>query len=155
MKKYFSIIIFFLIIPFILADAVPGKTYENLNNEMQNLSESVKTIETESKIKNMSKTIERNKHKLNLETQDYLKKARKERKKFIIKLKMTKNHDSVEDKIENFNILEVNEFVDNGNNFGVGESACKEGINPAMKLTSSDNRPGSESGKNLDVRLQK
>ena len=46
----------------------------------------------------------------------------------------------------------VNEFVDNGNNFGVGYTACKSGINPALRLTNSDIRPGSESGKpNLAV----
>jgi hypothetical protein len=46
----------------------------------------------------------------------------------------------------------VNEFTDTGSNFGVGKTACKSGINPALRLMSSDNRPGSESGKpNLAV----
>lgn len=46
----------------------------------------------------------------------------------------------------------VNEFIDNGNNFGVGGKACAAGINPALKLTGSDSRPGSESGKpNISV----
>ena len=41
----------------------------------------------------------------------------------------------------------VNEFIDNGSNFGVGGTACKSGISPALKLTNDNNRPGSESGK--------
>ncbi len=41
----------------------------------------------------------------------------------------------------------INEFEDTGSNFGVGGSACKPGIDPALKLTNSDARPGSESGK--------
>ena len=41
----------------------------------------------------------------------------------------------------------VNEFIDNGSNFGVGGVACTNGINPALRLTASVNRPGSESGK--------
>src|SRR3989338_6930553 len=42
--------------------------------------------------------------------------------------------------------VKVNEFEDNGNNFGVGGSACATGINPALKLA-NDQRDGSESGK--------
>jgi hypothetical protein len=41
----------------------------------------------------------------------------------------------------------VNEHEDNGSNFGVGGAACRSGINPALRLTNSDARPGSESGK--------
>ena len=41
----------------------------------------------------------------------------------------------------------VNEFEDTGSNFAVGGAACKSGINPALRLTNSDARPGSESGK--------
>ncbi len=41
----------------------------------------------------------------------------------------------------------VNEFIDTGSNFGVGGVACAGGINPALKLTNSNNRTGSESGK--------
>jgi hypothetical protein len=41
----------------------------------------------------------------------------------------------------------VNELIDNGSNFGVGGKACASGINPALKLTKSNSRPGSESGK--------
>jgi hypothetical protein len=41
----------------------------------------------------------------------------------------------------------VNEFEDTGSNFGVGGKACDSGINPALKLTNSNSRSGSESGK--------
>jgi hypothetical protein len=41
----------------------------------------------------------------------------------------------------------VNEFTDNGSNFAVGGTPCASGIDPAMKLTSSPDRQGSESGK--------
>lgn len=41
----------------------------------------------------------------------------------------------------------VGEFVDNGSNFGIGEPSCKTNIDPAVKLTNSDNRIGSESKK--------
>ena len=41
----------------------------------------------------------------------------------------------------------VNELEDNGSNFGVGGSPCRSGIDPALRLTNSDARPGSESGK--------
>src|SRR3989338_5018967 len=43
------------------------------------------------------------------------------------------------------NWVKINEFIDNGNNFGAGGRACDSGINPAEKLTNSNNRPGSES----------
>jgi|CXWL01.1.fsa_nt_gi hypothetical protein len=43
--------------------------------------------------------------------------------------------------------IKVNEFTDTGNNMGVGSPACAPGINPALKLTNSDARQGSESGK--------
>ena len=41
----------------------------------------------------------------------------------------------------------VNEFTDTGSNFGVGASACKSGIDPALRLTAAASRAGSESGK--------
>jgi hypothetical protein len=41
----------------------------------------------------------------------------------------------------------VNELTDDGTNFGVGGVACAPGINPALALTNSNARPGSESGK--------
>ncbi len=41
----------------------------------------------------------------------------------------------------------VNELEDNGSNFGVGGTPCNSGINPALRLTNSDARPGTESGK--------
>jgi len=48
--------------------------------------------------------------------------------------------------------VKVNEFTDNGSNFGVGGKACASGINPALKLTNSNSRAGSESGKpNISV----
>lgn len=46
----------------------------------------------------------------------------------------------------------ITEFTDNGNNFGVNNGSCKSGINPGLRLTNSDIRPGSETGKpNLSV----
>jgi hypothetical protein len=41
----------------------------------------------------------------------------------------------------------VNEFVDEGTNFGQSGNACTSGIDPAMKLTGAPTREGSETGK--------
>jgi hypothetical protein len=46
----------------------------------------------------------------------------------------------------------VMDFVDRGNNLGVGYASCRPGVDPALPLTASDERPGSEKGKpNLAV----
>jgi hypothetical protein len=50
------------------------------------------------------------------------------------------------------NWIKVNELLDTGSNFGVNGTPCKAGIDPALKLTNSDARPGAESGKsNISV----
>jgi len=54
---------------------------------------------------------------------------------------------NVEMTVYAMNWTKVNEFEDTGSNFGVGGKACASGINPALKLTGSSTRPGSESGK--------
>ena len=41
----------------------------------------------------------------------------------------------------------VNEFTDDGTNFGIGGVACAAGIDPKLRLSNADDRPGSESGK--------
>ncbi len=43
--------------------------------------------------------------------------------------------------------IKINEFMDNGSNFGVGNDACNIDVDPALRLTSSDTRSGSETGK--------
>ena len=45
------------------------------------------------------------------------------------------------------NWVKVNEFEDNGSNFGVNGTACASGMNPALKLLLGNSRTGSESGK--------
>ncbi len=43
--------------------------------------------------------------------------------------------------------VKVNEIEDTGSNFGVGGVPCASGINPALRLTNSDARQGTETGK--------
>ncbi|HEX2874418.1 MAG TPA: hypothetical protein VHP33_24355 [Polyangiaceae bacterium] len=46
----------------------------------------------------------------------------------------------------------LQELEDNGTNFGVGGTPCKQGVDPAAKLTAAATRDGSESGKpNISV----
>ncbi|MEK6916025.1 MAG: discoidin domain-containing protein [Nanoarchaeota archaeon] len=45
------------------------------------------------------------------------------------------------------NWIKIREFEDTGNNFGTNGQACASGVNPGMKLTGSNSRAGSESGK--------
>lgn len=50
------------------------------------------------------------------------------------------------------NWIKIDEFIDNGNNFGKGSSGCKPNISPYALLNNSDKRSGSETGKpNLAV----
>lgn len=45
------------------------------------------------------------------------------------------------------NWIKIREFEDTGSNFGTNGQACAPGISPGMKLTASNSRAGSESGK--------
>ncbi len=43
--------------------------------------------------------------------------------------------------------IKINEFIDNGSNFGLGGTPCTTGMDPALKLTNAPTRLGSETGK--------
>jgi hypothetical protein len=45
------------------------------------------------------------------------------------------------------NWIKINEFIDNGTNFGTGGTPCKTGMDPALPLSNATSRTGSESGK--------
>lgn len=52
----------------------------------------------------------------------------------------------ITDGLNGGNWTKINEFTDNGSNFGIANKPCKIGIDSALRLTSSDVRNGSETG---------